>query len=127
VLVLVPGAIIHICAGPAVLVETVLWSHLPSIIVERAGIRGTHPHRASFSHLSSILILRHRMQANKLSTVKKCLNEVYKFGGPFTPRDLYPVSFRPIDSFGIREFILHSINWHCTRLTPCGKTAGSWA
>lgn len=28
--------------------------------------------------------------ANKLSTVKKCLNEVYKFGGPFTPRDLYP-------------------------------------
>lgn len=31
-------------------------------------------------------------QANKLSTVKKCLNEVLKFGGPFNPRDLYPVS-----------------------------------
>jgi len=45
------------------------------------------------------------MKANKLSTVKKCLNEVYKFGGPFTPRDLYPVNFRFIDSFGIRELI----------------------
>ena len=30
-------------------------------------------------------------KANKLSTVKKCLNEVLKYGGPFTPRDLYPV------------------------------------
>lgn len=29
-------------------------------------------------------------QANKLSTIKKCLNEVLKFGGPYTPRDLYP-------------------------------------
>ncbi|PFH51942.1 hypothetical protein AMATHDRAFT_74631 [Amanita thiersii Skay4041] len=28
--------------------------------------------------------------ANKLSTVKKCLNEVLKYGGPFDPRDLYP-------------------------------------
>ncbi|QRV88812.1 hypothetical protein RhiJN_16830 [Ceratobasidium sp. AG-Ba] len=28
--------------------------------------------------------------ANKLTTVKKCLNEVLKFGGPFNPRDLYP-------------------------------------
>ncbi|CCL99689.1 uncharacterized protein FIBRA_01710 [Fibroporia radiculosa] len=28
--------------------------------------------------------------ANKLSTVKKCLNEVLKYGGPFSPRDLYP-------------------------------------
>ncbi|KAF8637645.1 hypothetical protein AX17_002713 [Amanita inopinata Kibby_2008] len=28
--------------------------------------------------------------ANKLSTVKKCLNEVLKYGGPFNPRDLYP-------------------------------------
>ncbi|KAA1470329.1 hypothetical protein DENSPDRAFT_836110 [Dentipellis sp. KUC8613] len=31
--------------------------------------------------------------ANKLSTVKKCLNEVLKYGGPFSPRDLYPVCF----------------------------------
>ncbi|KAG8861396.1 hypothetical protein FRB96_002845 [Tulasnella sp. 330] len=29
--------------------------------------------------------------ANKLSTVKKCLNEVLKYGGPFTARDLYPI------------------------------------
>ncbi|KAK4684108.1 hypothetical protein P7C73_g6096, partial [Tremellales sp. Uapishka_1] len=28
--------------------------------------------------------------ANKLSTIKKCLNEVLKYGGPYTPRDLYP-------------------------------------
>ncbi|TFK39948.1 hypothetical protein BDQ12DRAFT_681509 [Crucibulum laeve] len=28
--------------------------------------------------------------ANKLSTIKKCLNEVLKYGGPFNPRDLYP-------------------------------------
>ncbi|KAK7445372.1 hypothetical protein VKT23_014789 [Stygiomarasmius scandens] len=28
--------------------------------------------------------------ANKLSTVKKCLNEVLKYGGPFNPRELYP-------------------------------------
>ncbi|KAM6496994.1 Protein of unknown function (DUF2408) domain containing protein [Amanita muscaria] len=28
--------------------------------------------------------------ANKLSTVKKCLNEVLKYGGSFNPRDLYP-------------------------------------
>ncbi|KAG1726055.1 uncharacterized protein EDB91DRAFT_1166693 [Suillus paluster] len=38
--------------------------------------------------------------ANKLSTVKKCLNEVYKFGGPFTARDLYPyqLALHQIDS-----------------------------
>ncbi|KAH7881786.1 hypothetical protein F5I97DRAFT_1939775 [Phlebopus sp. FC_14] len=38
--------------------------------------------------------------ANKLSTVKKCLNEVYKYGGPFTPRDLYPyqLALHQIDS-----------------------------
>jgi len=29
-------------------------------------------------------------QANKLSTIKKCLNEVLKYGGPYSPRDLYP-------------------------------------
>jgi hypothetical protein len=28
--------------------------------------------------------------ANKLSTVKRCLNEVQKYGGPFSARDLYP-------------------------------------
>ena len=34
-------------------------------------------------------------QANKLSTVKKCLNEVLKYGGSFNARDLYPVSLPP--------------------------------
>jgi hypothetical protein len=34
-------------------------------------------------------------KANKLSTVKKCLNEVLKYGGPFNPRDLYPVRLFP--------------------------------
>ena len=28
--------------------------------------------------------------ANKLATVTRCLNEVLKFGGPFSARDLYP-------------------------------------
>ncbi|KAF8845250.1 hypothetical protein BDN67DRAFT_993906 [Paxillus ammoniavirescens] len=38
--------------------------------------------------------------ANKLSTVKKCLNEVHKYGGPFSPRDLYPyqLALHQIDS-----------------------------
>src|SRR5277367_2227413 len=29
-------------------------------------------------------------QANKLTTVKKVLNEVLRYGGPFHPRELYP-------------------------------------
>ncbi len=41
-----------------------------------------------FSDFAALLI---DMQANKLTTVKKCLNEVLKYGGPFNPRDLYPV------------------------------------
>lgn len=28
--------------------------------------------------------------ANKLATIRRCLNEVLKFGGPFSQRDLYP-------------------------------------
>jgi hypothetical protein len=28
--------------------------------------------------------------ANKLATIRRCLNEVLKFGGPFSARDLYP-------------------------------------
>ncbi|TCD67601.1 hypothetical protein EIP91_012231 [Steccherinum ochraceum] len=38
--------------------------------------------------------------ANKLATVKKCLNEVLKYGGPFSPRDLYPyqLALHQIDS-----------------------------
>lgn len=38
-------------------------------------------------------------QANKLSTVKRCLNEVLKYGGPFSPRDLYPVRSKFAFSF----------------------------
>lgn len=38
------------------------------------------------------------LQANKLSTVKKCLNEVLKYGGPFNARDLYPVRVTHIHS-----------------------------
>jgi hypothetical protein len=39
-------------------------------------------------------------QANKLSTIKKCLNEVLKYGGPYSPRDLYPyhLALHQIDS-----------------------------
>ena len=48
----------------------------------------------SLSHilLSSLLSVtsQYSPQANKLSTIKKCLNEVLKYGGPYTPRDLYP-------------------------------------
>ncbi|WVR03285.1 hypothetical protein IAU60_000276 [Kwoniella sp. DSM 27419] len=38
--------------------------------------------------------------ANKLSTIKKCLNEVLKYGGPYTPRDLYPyhLALHQVDS-----------------------------
>ncbi|KAI0788848.1 hypothetical protein C8Q75DRAFT_768208 [Abortiporus biennis] len=38
--------------------------------------------------------------ANKLTTVKRCLNEVLKYGGPFSPRDLYPyqLALHQIDS-----------------------------
>lgn len=38
--------------------------------------------------------------ANKLSTIKKCLNEVLKYGGPYSPRDLYPyhLALHQIDS-----------------------------
>ena len=48
-------------------------------------------------HVSSPLTL---CQANKLSTIKKCLNEVLKYGGPYTPRDLYPyhLALHQIDS-----------------------------
>jgi hypothetical protein len=38
--------------------------------------------------------------ANKLTTVKKCLNEVLKYGGPWSPRELYPyqLALHQIDS-----------------------------
>lgn len=71
------------------------------------------------------LLIRISFKANKLSTVKKCLNEVLKYGGPWSPRDLYPVriphalpkNLRSSRSSGIR-----STNLPYIRLTPCGKT-----
>lgn len=41
--------------------------------------------------------------ANKLSTVKKCLNEVLKYGGPLSARDLYPyqLALHQIDSMRV--------------------------
>lgn len=31
--------------------------------------------------------------ASKLWTIRRCLNEVIKFGGPYTARDMYPYQF----------------------------------
>jgi len=74
--------------------EEMLRSHLPSHLFVGAGVGGAHAHRSS----SRLLLFRtladlcsFLLQANKLSTVKKCLNEVLRFGGPFSARDLYPV------------------------------------
>lgn len=41
-----------------------------------------------------------KKKANKLSTIKKCLNEVLKYGGPYSPRDLYPyhLALHQVDS-----------------------------
>ena len=69
-----------------------LRPHLPAALVERARVRGADANSQYciprfFSYPADISDL----QANKLSTVKKCLNEVLKYGGPFSPRDLYPV------------------------------------
>jgi hypothetical protein len=69
-----------------------LWAHLSSAIVKRARLGGVDAYCMTFygnavdgnSYFCSI-------KANKLSTVKKCLNEVLKYGGPFSPNDLYPV------------------------------------
>lgn len=41
--------------------------------------------------------------ANKLSTIKKCLNEVLKYGGPFSPRDLYPYHLALNQIDGLRK------------------------
>ena len=57
------------------------------------------------------------IQANKLTTVKKCLNEVLKYGGAFSPRELYPVSFNldflaPTDTAQLVQYqlALHQID-----------------
>ncbi|KJA14345.1 hypothetical protein HYPSUDRAFT_208767 [Hypholoma sublateritium FD-334 SS-4] len=55
--------------------STMLRPHISTAFLEKASFRGAD---------ASLI------QANKLTTVKKCLNEVLKYGGPFNPRDLYP-------------------------------------
>ncbi|KAF8325828.1 uncharacterized protein EI90DRAFT_2021268 [Cantharellus anzutake] len=41
--------------------------------------------------------------ANNLTTIKKCLNEVLKYGGPFSPHELYPyqLSLHKIESLRV--------------------------
>ncbi|KAE8538246.1 hypothetical protein D1P53_005585 [Cryptococcus gattii VGV] len=72
---------------------TMLRSHLPPHVRIRAHFGRTLTHR-KYSHSLSFA------NANKLSTIKKCLNEVLKYGGPYTPRDLYPyhLALHQIDS-----------------------------
>jgi len=69
-----------------------LWPHLPTSFFERTCVRGTHADRKlAYSIPWFSENLKVSLQANKLTTVKKCLNEVLKYGGPFNARDLYPV------------------------------------
>ena len=65
--------------------------------------------------------------ANKLSTVKKCLNEVLKYGGPFSPRELYPVRCAGgyLYTLTVHCAESHSINSRCTKLTNCARMASS--
>jgi len=41
--------------------------------------------------------------ANKLTTIKKCLNEVLKYGGPFSPHELHPyqLSLHQVESLRV--------------------------
>lgn len=84
-----------ILAGPPIPFETMLRSHLSTTVVQRASIGGAHANSTRRFHVLTFVIDRLFVQANKLSTVKKCLNEVLKYGGNFSPRDLYPVRFLP--------------------------------
>ena len=67
-----------------------LWFYIPTTIGKRTGLGRTHADRM-FDLSLRILLTHSGPKANKLTTVKKCLNEVLKYGGPFNPRDLYPV------------------------------------
>lgn len=78
-------------AGAALPPATVLRSVLPPDGVERTGFGGAHanrqralPHPALSERLLILLLVQ------KLNTIKRCLIEVAKQGGPFTARDLYP-------------------------------------
>lgn len=78
-------------AGSFVPSSTVLWPHISTAFLERACIRGADASRMPTKIFNEFPALLTDVQANKLTTVKKCLNEVLKYGGPFNPRDLYPV------------------------------------
>ena len=78
--------------GPALSLAPMLRSYLPVALVERTRFGGVDADSTCALYVpESISLIALSSQANKLSTVKKCLNEVLKYGGPWTPRDLYPV------------------------------------
>jgi hypothetical protein len=82
-----------------------LWPDLPTALVKRAGVGGIDAYcKDPFSFLSKAVLIDALLifKANKLITVKKCLNEVLKYGGPFNARDLYPVSQIPFISTWVR-------------------------
>ena len=100
-----------VLVGAFVPVAEVLWDPLSVTLVERTGVRGTHADRKP-THYSYIdLVQISSQQANKLSTVKKCLNEVLKCGGSFSVRDLYPVSLLLPD--------LVTPSFLCAKAEPC--------
>ena len=84
--------LIDAALGSSVSVEEMLRSHLQVAIMQRAGIGGAYAD-CEISHVNILVSFSEptAIQANKLNTVKKCLNEVLKHGGPFNARDLYPV------------------------------------
>lgn len=64
---------------------------LPPDGVERAGVGGAHADReCTLPEPHSFLTPTHPPILQKLNTIKRCLIEVAKQGGPFTARDLYP-------------------------------------
>lgn len=69
---------------------------LPPHGLVRARLGGAHAHRQrasltlSLSLFLSTLGSRDPASWQKLNTIKRCLLEVAKQGGPFTARDLYP-------------------------------------
>ncbi|EAU90605.2 hypothetical protein CC1G_00989 [Coprinopsis cinerea okayama7 len=68
-----------------------LRPHLPTPILQRTCLRGVDADRGVLSRAACFRKLTGNLQqANKLNTVKRCLNEVLKCGGPFNARDLYP-------------------------------------
>ena len=97
-------------AGAFVPSSTVLQPHTSIAFLQRAGVRGADASRrpTTVIELPALLI---DIQANKIATVKKCLNEIHRYGGPFNPRDLYPVlTLKAVFLRCIRADNTHSIN-----------------